>query len=202
MIVEQLAAINSVCKAKLNEYVIDQVTVDNVVDKQIKIYNKQGMSKQNLNLVPYLELLPSAFMTLGMVVFVVLMEFINNNFKGGEAVIINIVSFFVIAGGCFYIVSKEFFGLLRKMMVKSVTKAINKKSKEYFALLLFVEEALNLDADDEVMKLIDNKEIFNHDDIRYLKIKGNGHIKTHWVNAITKDIESYNIFKEKVRELA
>lgn len=196
---DNISNIHDMASTQIVTFALDKATPENIMQKQKELHNKEGMSPKTLNVCFAIEMFPllvtmllmSTVMFMDMKVFAVYFERYRYVLLFSYIIVLSIL--FI------YMLNKDFFGLIDKMILRSVKKSIKKRTSAFFAKL-FYDEGLQMPISEDILKKAKEDNIIDDDDIKYLKIKGDGIVKVKDVFNATSSFNAYTSFKQKVKE--
>ena len=191
--------IRNMASSQVAIFALDKATPENIMKKQKELHAKEGMSPKTLNVCFAVEMFPLlvSMMLMSTVMFMDMKVF-GVYFESYRYVLL--FSYIIAVSALFiYMLNKDFFGLIDKMILRSVKKSIKKRTNAFFAKL-FHEEGMQMPLNEDTLKKAKEDNVINDDDIKYLKIKGNGIVKVIDVYNATSSFNAYTSFKQKVKE--
>jgi len=193
--------INDLVSKQIINTSLDKITPENVMKKQKEIHSVEGFNPKTLNVAFALEMFPLLVCMLAMSIgFIIDHNIFKVYFESFHNVLffVYMVVAFIIT---LYLIGKDFFGFTDKLILRSINKTFKKYGNyPYHFSTLFYEEAKQSEVKKETIEKAKQDGIIDDNDIKYLKIKGNGIVRAIDLLNATVNEDVYNSFKQKVKE--
>lgn len=193
--------INDLVSKQIIDTCLEKITPANVMKKQKEIHRVEGFGPKTLNMFFAVEMFPIIICLLAMSTGFIID---HNIFKVYLENYHNILlAIYMLVAFCFtlYLINKDFFGLIDKLILRSINKTFKKNDNHpYHFSTLFYEDAKQSEVKKEIIEKAKDNGIIDDDDIKYLKIKGNGIVRAIDLLHVTVSLATYTNFKQKVRQ--
>lgn len=192
---KELELINKTAKLEMEIYGDNLCSPENVLKRQKEFHNKFGLNQKTINVAFSEEILPLLISMLGMIIFLILCTQLKMEtfYKYTFMTILIVVIFSLVL----WIINKDCFGLGDKISLRSIKKYLKNGYVSIFSENLFKEEKENIQVSEKFLKIL-KEGYLSDNEIKYLKIQGDGKIKASAIYNITQSNEDFQKFKDKV----